>query len=1133
MNELPCELKVGQETPFPKDLFSRRPGMRLMAVEVLNWGTFHAQVWPFDLQGENALLTGANGSGKSTLIDAITTLLVPAPKISYNKAAGAQARERDLRSYVLGHYKSERGDVGLSAKPVALRTSDKAFSVILGRFCNEDFDEQVTIAQVFWFKEPTGQPTRFYLVADKTLSIADDFSGFGRDIKALKKRLRKTRHIDVFDTFPPYGAAFRRRFGIASEQALDLFAQTVSMKSIGNLTHFVRKHMLEPFPVDERIDQMICHFDDLSRAHEAVLKARDQIERLTPIVSNCDRHSKLAAEIDQKKACREALGAYFATLKQELLGKRIKVLESKIGRLSESIVNCEAAKNDREGERDAIRQAIMENGGDRIASLDHEIRAKKSARDERQRRAEDFNNLVKEAGLAIPTDARQFLETETRILKDLASVQTQETDLQNSHVEQEIAFRELRDEHDGLYREITSLKSRRSNLPSRMLDIRDHLCTALKLDTEKLPFAGELIEVRKGGAAWEGVAERLLHNFALSLLVPDEHYAAVSQWVNATHLAGRLVYFRVREQTGSQRQHLRKDSLSEKLRLKDESPLYQWLQREVDQRFNHICCDSLDVFRRETKAITRSGQIKTGGVRHEKDDRTRIGDKTRYVLGWSNETKNAALEEKAANLKARIQTAASDLAALGRQQGSLRQRLGVLQQLSTFKNFRDLDWRCVAIDIERLSDERRQLEEGSDKLKTLAKQLDAVEAALQQAQAKLQSAESKKAVFDDRLRDATRQTMDTEKVISEVPEETRASLFLKLDDMRAQALGEHRLTIENCDKRASDMRTWLQQRIDIDTQRLTRLRDQIISAMTKYANVYVQETREVDAAIDSASEYQAMLTSLEDDDLPRFEARFKTLLNENTINEVAGFQSQLAREAHEIKERVDIINRSLRDIEYNDGRYILLSCDPTIDAQIREFQTDLRSCTENTLSGDRDSSYTETKFLQVREIIERFRGRDGLDQSDKDWTRKVTDVRNWFEFSASERWKEDDSEHEHYSDSGGKSGGQKEKLAYTVLAASLAYQFNLNWLKERSRSFHFVVIDEAFGRGSDEAAEYGLKLFKKMGMQLLIATPLQKIHVIEPFVASVGFVHNEDGKNSLLRNMTIEEYRSKQLRRAG
>ena len=84
---------------------------------------------------------------------------------------------------------------------------------------------------------------------------------------------------------------------------------------------------------------------------------------------------------------------------------------------------------------------------------------------------------------------------------------------------------------------------------------------------------------------------------------------------------------------------------------------------------------------------------------------------------------------------------------------------------------------------------------------------------------------------------------------------------------------------------------------------------------------------------------------------------------------------------------------------------------------------------------------------------------------DRRWTAKVTDVRQWFTFSASERWREDDREFEHYTDSGGKSGGQKEKLAYTVLAASLAYQFGLEGMR-RARSFRFVVIDEAFGRGS-------------------------------------------------------------------
>ncbi|WP_254920610.1 SbcC/MukB-like Walker B domain-containing protein [Blastococcus mobilis] len=152
---------------------------------------------------------------------------------------------------------------------------------------------------------------------------------------------------------------------------------------------------------------------------------------------------------------------------------------------------------------------------------------------------------------------------------------------------------------------------------------------------------------------------------------------------------------------------------------------------------------------------------------------------------------------------------------------------------------------------------------------------------------------------------------------------------------------------------------------------------------------------------------------------------------------------------------------------------------------------------------------------------------------DRNWARYVTDVRNWFVFTASERWREDDSEYETYSDSGGKSGGQKEKLAYTILAASLAYQFRLDPAAVRSKTFRFVVIDEAFGRGSDESTRFALTLFTRLGLQLLIVTPLQKIHVIEPHVAAVGFVDNPTGNYSRLQSMTIEEYREQQaLRRA-
>ncbi|MFJ9710200.1 SbcC/MukB-like Walker B domain-containing protein [Streptomyces sp. NPDC101234] len=107
-----------------------------------------------------------------------------------------------------------------------------------------------------------------------------------------------------------------------------------------------------------------------------------------------------------------------------------------------------------------------------------------------------------------------------------------------------------------------------------------------------------------------------------------------------------------------------------------------------------------------------------------------------------------------------------------------------------------------------------------------------------------------------------------------------------------------------------------------------------------------------------------------------------------------------------------------------------------------------------------------------------------------------------------------------------KSGGQK-KFAYTILATSLAYQFKLG--NDRPRTFRFVVIDEAFGSGSEEYARFAVDLLKRLGLHLLIVTPLQKIHVIEPYVSAVGFVDNPTGPHSRLRTLTIAPYGRERL----
>jgi uncharacterized protein YPO0396 len=1064
--------------------------------------------------------------------------LVPANRVAYNKAAGADARERSLRSYVLGHYKSERNETSGNAKPVALRSASD-YAVILGVFHNAGFDSTVTLAQVFWMKDTFGQPERFYAVADKALSLTEDFSDFGTAVPALRARLRKSG-VSLFDSFPPYSAHFRRRFGNMGEQALELFHQTVSMKSVGNLTDFVRHHMLEPFDVAPRIAGLLAHFDDLSRAHAAVLKAKEQVDLLTPLVADCDKHAALVDSGAELRLCREALKPWFASQKCTLLDQRLETLHTNLASESAKVERLQVRKTEQQGQERDLRLNIAQSGGDRIAQIESEVKRQQAELDKRQKNAKRYDELRLSLGLLQVANREELQTQQQGCAQRHAADAEREVALQNEVTEHSVELSQGRREHQVLADEVKSLRARRSNIDSSQIALRTALCQALGLREDDMPFAGELLQVHDDARDWEGAAERVLHNFALSLLVPDAHYARVALWVDDTHLKGRLVYYRVRANLRLDRSQLHAQSLARKIAIKPDSPFYAWLESEVARRFDIACCSTQEQFRAEPRAITRAGQIKAGGERHEKDDRHRLDDRSRYVLGWSNAAKLGVLEGKVRVLEARLGDVGKKIGDLQQEQAAIRARMENLAKLVEFQDYSDLDWSANAREIARLNDERSALEAASDVLATLTQQLKTLESESMRTEDQLLDQRDKRSKTEQKITDTRALRREAEGLMADAAEgftKQVSRLETLQRDMQSNANGEIRgasaLTVESCDAREREMRDGLQKAIDAEDGRAKRVLEKIIDAMRSFSNRFPVETQEVDVSVGSGGEYRTLLQRLVADDLPRFEADFKRSLNENTIREVANFSSQLNKERETIKERIERINQSLTQIDYNPGRFITLELQTTTDPEVRDFQTELRACLDGALNGGsggdagggQDSQYSEAKFLQVKHIIERLRGREGQTDADRRWTTKVTDVRNWFVFAASERWREDKREHEHYSDSGGKSGGQKEKLAYTILAASLAYQFGLAWGETHSKSFRFVVIDEAFGRGSDESAQYGLQLFEKLNLQLLIVTPLQKIHIIEPFVSSVGFVHNAEGRDSRLRNLSIEEYR--------
>lgn len=1111
-----------------------RAGYRLRHLEVFNWGTFDGQVWRFVPGGETALLTGDIGSGKSTLVDALTTLLLPAHKIAYNKAAGAEAKERTLRSYVEGHYKSERIEASGRSRAIGLRSGARTYSVVLGVFGNDGYDQTVTLAQVFQQRESAGQPYRFYVTATKELSVAADFADFGSDLRDLRKRLRGT-DAELFDDYGKYATSMRRLLGIRSEQALELFHQTVSMKSVGNLNDFVRDHMLEPSDATDRVREIIAHFEDLTKAHDAVKRAREQLEAFNPIVATAARYDAALAERDEREQERAGVRLFVAELRSGLLADEIAALQADGERLWREQDAAKAEQQALAGERESLIEERARAGGDRIGELERLAREARGQAERRHLSRTRFDDAVAAAGLEPIGDRAGFAALEVLVAGERPRLDEDKRTLDGAVAEAMGRDAEIRRQAAAVTEELASLEQRTSNLPVEQVEIRAQLCADLRLGPDDLPYAGELLDVHDGHAEWRGAAERVLRGFALSLLVPQEHYDAVTGWVNGRRLTfrgrdgrtsgARLVYERVpaRRVRLQERGH---DALllADCVAVKD-GPFREYLREQLTRRADYRCALDLAQFRAETRAVTREGQVRSG-ERHEKDDRHRVDDPRRWVLGWANERKIAALRAELAEVEAVREQLRGELATLGRDRETIQRRLEALARLEAFQSWSDLD---VAEAHARADDhdaERARLEAGSSRLAEITRALDANAQRRDTVAARIEQLTGTLATTAAATKQAEQGKARDDAFVAAHPDPELAGARASYDALRGRLGAALPARSAECGDAEATLASQLHARIERLTKELGGYGQSLGQYLGEVLRRWPELRSDLDPSVEARAGFLAFREQVATDDLPRFESEFKDQLNKNAIQELAGFNNWLNRQAGAIDERVQRINEALGAVPYNPGRYIKLEKEATTNQDVALFRTDLRNLTNDSLVVDGDQ-YSEQRFLDVKRIIERFRGRDGFADSDKAWTRRVTDVRNWFVFSASERDLDTHEEWEHYSDSDGKSGGQKEKLAYTILAASLAYQFGLEWGAEKSKDFRFAVIDEAFSRGSPVSTRYALDLFAKLGLQLLIVTPLREVHVIEPYVQAIGFVDNPSDTFSRLHTMTIEEYRDR------
>jgi uncharacterized protein YPO0396 len=534
------------------------PGFRLRRLELLNWGTFHEKVAILSPVGQWTLLVGENGSGKSTAVDALRTLLVPPRLLNYNDASGEQKRrDRTKRSYVRGTWATVSQEESATAIPQHLRTPGE-YSILLAVFSNDQTGELVTLAQILW--ELNEKIDEVYAIAHGDKNIREHLGNLGQS-RELKKSLRK-RDFEAFDRFSAYSEVFRAWLGIPSETALEVFNQAIGVKEVTDINHFIRRHMLEASEVLEFIHSRLRpHFNELDACWRAIERAEKQLEALAPI-ANCHRRiEETRVRRQEMEKLLEAVPIYYAHLHRELREKEAETLVAKRTGLKCRHDELEIVRRRDEAERDAKLQEIAADTTQQsILRIETQIEAANERLRSRQQRWQELSSQLKILNhLQAIESEEQFIHAREAVLQEEGVLEGNRVATDEKRVRFRIEQEEALKQRGELAGELETLRKHRVLIPREFVAIREAISAVTGVPIKDLPFAGELIEVKSEFREWTGAIERLLHQFGVSLVVPERHSLLVAQFVNKRHLGIRFTFHRAPDSYPLLRSDLRED----------------------------------------------------------------------------------------------------------------------------------------------------------------------------------------------------------------------------------------------------------------------------------------------------------------------------------------------------------------------------------------------------------------------------------------------------------------------------------------------------------------------------------------------------------------------------------------------
>ncbi|MBA4341234.1 MAG: hypothetical protein C0423_03660 [Methylibium sp.] len=911
----------------------------------------------------------------------------------------------------------------------------------------------------------------------------------------------------MFTSKTAYLARLQRFFEVGPN-AFTLLNRAAGLKQLNSIDEIFRELVLDDQSAFDDALKVADSFDELATIHAELELAHRQYLALLPLRDMAQQEQAQQQRLTALRTLQAALPHWFASQGHQLWQQRSADLQAQGGQLLGQMDGAQTTLKGARADEHARLEDYLRTGGSHIELLQGSIATHRQVLGQRQAALMDYQKLARNLALAMPTDTQcsaTLLATHQdqarRALEQLQAQQAEHTAAFEAAVARErnahAALEQLQVEHEAVRMRPGS------NLPSEFQQFRAALADALQLPPEALPFAAELIEVRKDQQAWRGAIERALGSHRLRILVPPQALQAALDWVNQRH---NRLHVRLLEVHAAPPATFWDDGFCHKLTLKPHA--YQNALRQLLAELDRHCVASAEALRRTPHAMTQQGLMSGKALHFDKQDHKRLDQD--WMTGFDNRDRLSQLAAQITQAQAQWHTLEQDKNAAQSVLADAATRQRLWQSLQALR-FDDLDVAQAQAQVQRLQDQLDALLNPQSDTAQAKARWEAAQARSQHADAALRTLEQQHAALQAEQRSAAKKQADFATRLAELPADAPP-----LDDALAGLLPGG-LPLPDCDQFDRQERKALDdlhRHLEVQTRQWVDLQKDLIRQMGKALKEDRGALTDQTEDLAALPHYLERLRVLEEEALPEKRQRFQDYLNQASEQGVSTLLNGIDTQVAEITERIGELNQTLQRVDFQPGRYLQLDPQPVVHQSLQTLHKAMAQLRTERLRDDHGQSH----YQALRGMVELLR--EHATNRRTKAAQALLDARYRLQFAVHVLDRASGQVLERRTGSQGGSGGEKEIIASYVLTASLSYA-----LCPPGRTcplFGSIVLDEAFSKSSQAVAARIIQALREFGLHALFVTPNKELRLLRNHTRSAVVVHRR-GRQATLACLSWEE----------